>query len=182
MMNKMSILTVLVIGIAIVGLVSPVVAVPPPPGWKIQIYGAISDTGVPTNQWDVQIEKYYGGAYLPMMDPPGKVTPGTGSWANGYYETLHCTYPMAPDEISGLYKMTLWGGNNLQFQEVRYISTDQTAEYHFTCVGGNVCDCRYEWNYNRIAEIPEFSTIAIPVVSILGLLLFFNYRKRRGNK
>ena len=28
-------------------------------------------------------------------------------------------------------------------------------------------------------EIPEFSTIAIPVVSILGLLFFFNHRKRR---
>jgi len=28
-------------------------------------------------------------------------------------------------------------------------------------------------------EIPEFSTIAIPVASILGLLFFFNYRKRR---
>ena len=29
------------------------------------------------------------------------------------------------------------------------------------------------------ACIPEFSTIAIPVASILGLLFFFNYRKRR---
>ena len=29
------------------------------------------------------------------------------------------------------------------------------------------------------APIPEFSTIAIPVASILGLLFFFNYRKRR---
>ena len=28
-------------------------------------------------------------------------------------------------------------------------------------------------------EIPEFSTIALPVASILGLLFFFNYRKRR---
>ena len=27
--------------------------------------------------------------------------------------------------------------------------------------------------------VPEFSTIAIPVASILGLLFFFNYRKRR---
>ncbi|MCK4733861.1 MAG: PEF-CTERM sorting domain-containing protein [Methanophagales archaeon] len=27
--------------------------------------------------------------------------------------------------------------------------------------------------------IPEFSTIALPVASILGLLFFFNYRKRR---
>jgi len=29
-------------------------------------------------------------------------------------------------------------------------------------------------------EIPEFSTIVIPVASILGLLFFFSYRKRRG--
>jgi hypothetical protein len=28
-------------------------------------------------------------------------------------------------------------------------------------------------------EIPEFSTIALPAASILGLLFFFNYRKRR---
>ena len=27
--------------------------------------------------------------------------------------------------------------------------------------------------------IPEFSTIALPVASILGLLFFFNHRKRR---
>ena len=29
-------------------------------------------------------------------------------------------------------------------------------------------------------EIPEFSTIALPVATILGLLFFFNYRKRRN--
>ena len=29
--------------------------------------------------------------------------------------------------------------------------------------------------------IPEFSTMAIPVVSILGLLFLFNYRKQRRN-
>jgi hypothetical protein len=28
-------------------------------------------------------------------------------------------------------------------------------------------------------QVPEFSTIAVPIVSILGLLFFFNYRKRR---
>lgn len=28
-------------------------------------------------------------------------------------------------------------------------------------------------------EIPEYPTISIPVVGILGLLFFFNYRKRR---
>jgi hypothetical protein len=30
--------------------------------------------------------------------------------------------------------------------------------------------------------IPEFSTIAIPVASILGLLFFFSYRKRKEEK
>ena len=29
------------------------------------------------------------------------------------------------------------------------------------------------------APIPEFTTIAVPVAAILGLLLFFNYRKRK---
>ena len=28
-------------------------------------------------------------------------------------------------------------------------------------------------------NVPEFSTIAIPIASILGLLFFFNHRKRR---
>ena len=31
----------------------------------------------------------------------------------------------------------------------------------------------------RGTAIPEFATIAIPVATILGLLFFFNYRKRR---
>ena len=43
------------------------------------------------------------------------------------------------------------------------------------------------WNFGDIVDanicfascIPEFSTVAIPVASILGLLFFFNYRKRR---
>ncbi len=43
------------------------------------------------------------------------------------------------------------------------------------------------WDYGDIEDaeisfgtcIPEFSTIAIPIVSILGLLFFFNHRKRR---
>ena len=33
----------------------------------------------------------------------------------------------------------------------------------------------YQWDY----QIPEFATIALPVASILGLLFFFNHRKRR---
>ena len=37
----------------------------------------------------------------------------------------------------------------------------------------------YEITFPQEGVIPEFSTIAIPVATILGLLFFFNYRKRR---
>jgi len=42
-------------------------------------------------------------------------------------------------------------------------------------------DCYYKcvWDYHKTGEIPEFSTIALPIVSILGLLFFFNRRKQR---
>ena len=33
----------------------------------------------------------------------------------------------------------------------------------------------HQWNY----EIPEFTTIAIPAVAILGLFLFYSHRKRK---
>ena len=39
----------------------------------------------------------------------------------------------------------------------------------------NACKWSYTWNH----QIPEFTTIAIPVAAILGLLFFFDYRKRR---
>ena len=38
------------------------------------------------------------------------------------------------------------------------------------------CYHLYSWTNE---EIPEFSTIAIPIASILGLLFFFNHRKHR---
>ena len=31
----------------------------------------------------------------------------------------------------------------------------------------------------KLTTVPEFSTIAIPVASVLGLLFLFNYRRRR---
>ncbi|RCV65317.1 hypothetical protein C5S53_04330 [Methanophagales archaeon] len=42
-------------------------------------------------------------------------------------------------------------------------------------------DCYYKcvWDYPSTEEIPEFSTIALPIVSILGLLFFANRRKHR---
>jgi len=40
-------------------------------------------------------------------------------------------------------------------------------------------DCYYIYNWEKHGEIPEFSTIVIPIASILGLLFFFNRRKHR---
>ena len=55
-----------------------------------------------------------------------------------------------------------------------------SGEFHgpnrFTWHGGT--DCYYIYNW-KTEYIPEFSTIAIPVASILGLLFFFNRRKHR---
>ncbi len=46
------------------------------------------------------------------------------------------------------------------------------------CVSGTTTGC--EGLYCQNGEcIPEFSTIALPVASILGLLFYFNYRKRK---
>jgi len=39
--------------------------------------------------------------------------------------------------------------------------------------------CFKKWSYQWDYQIPEFATIAIPVAAILGLVLFYNYRKRK---
>jgi len=57
------------------------------------------------------------------------------------------------------------------------------VKVHFDAVGG---DGSYEPiafvppSHDVTSDIPEFSTIAIPVAMILGLLFFFNHRKKRG--
>nr|QNO57607.1 hypothetical protein LCMFKOLL_00003 [Methanosarcinales archaeon ANME-1 ERB7] len=59
-----------------------------------------------------------------------------------------------------------------------------SGEFHgpnrFTWHGHNdgTDECYYIYAWHK-QEIPEFSTIAIPVASILGLLFFFNRRKHR---
>jgi len=45
--------------------------------------------------------------------------------------------------------------------------------------GLNTAYTTFEDNNSGETEIPEFSTIALPVASIVGLLFFFNRRKRR---
>jgi hypothetical protein len=58
------------------------------------------------------------------------------------------------------------------------------TKVHFDAVGANsynVAIARNPGSHDVTYNIPEFSTIAIPVASILGLLFFFNHRKRRND-
>jgi hypothetical protein len=81
------------------------------------------------------------------------------------------------------------GLNTLTFDVSPGATTGTTfARFRFCSVsgmcssyGGNAADGEVEDYMVDIknTEIPEFSSIAIPVVGILGLMFFFNYRKRR---
>ncbi len=53
--------------------------------------------------------------------------------------------------------------------------------YAENCLAGNDwAHTAYSHDAGYYHEIPEFATIAMPVASILGLLFFFNHRKRRN--
>jgi hypothetical protein len=55
--------------------------------------------------------------------------------------------------------------------------SSETITFTATCPVGNVNSDDATFTVSTC--VPEFSTIAIPVASILGLLFFFNYRKRK---
>ncbi len=186
MMNKMSILTVLVIGIAIVGLVSPVIAGMRPCEY-VQVMGTITEDGAPAVGWDVKVEFY---DYNDINDPNddiGWVTlldrtevDSNGDYASGCYAVPPGTSggncpPLGAYENRN-YRRWIWDQNGdviIGGEERHPVCGEWTM---------GTCTCNLRWDYVSQPYIPEFSTIAIPVVSILGLLLFFNYRKRRGNK
>ena len=46
------------------------------------------------------------------------------------------------------------------------------------CWNGKIC-CFKKWSYRWDYQIPEFATIAIPAVAVLGLFLFYSHRKRK---
>jgi hypothetical protein len=66
------------------------------------------------------------------------------------------------------------------------ITTSSPIRVHFDAVGAdganNAVACNPGSEDVTYNEIPEFSTIAIPVAAIFGLLFFFNHRKRRESK
>jgi hypothetical protein len=162
MMNKMSILTVLVIGIAMAVLVSPVVAYGP--CGAVGIKGTVKDSaGNGLSGWHVHIDVHYpeyGGVWWQLID--------TDIGPSGSFQSDPLTVPCTG--VAGI------GSCEVRNYRIQLIDTEDELVYDDTINGADM------ENYVAQPYIPEFSTIAIPVVSILGLLFFFNYRKRRGNK
>ena len=70
------------------------------------------------------------------------------------------------------YTLTSDTAKDLTTLIIHYDAHNKEAESHFQSTTKNSHDSS---SYN----VPEFSTIAIPIASILGLLFFFNHRKRR---
>ena len=180
MMNKMSMLTVLVIAIAIVGLVSPVIA--GRPCYHIKVMGTIiNEDGNPAEGWRVKVNFMdYGYGWQTLVNKTTDL--------NGYYESTcsgavpcdgssNCPIPLGQCENRD-YKRWICdsGGNLLVDGEVWCPECDDWDS-------DGVCACVLGWNYDaEPEEIPEFATIAIPIVLLFGMVLFFNHRKRRGNK
>jgi hypothetical protein len=148
--------------------------------WPIQFEGTIEGVAQGTV---VSIERTVigGGGYTYTQTWSGE----TGS--TGYFKTKKVVfYPgsVSPHyPTSAFYQLYIGGvpGEGISIG-IPYDSWEIYAsdEFHgpnmFTWHGGT--DCYYIYNW-KTEYIPEFSTIAIPIASILGLLFFFNRRKHR---
>ena len=175
----MSILTVLVVGIAMAVLVSPVVAYGPCD--YVGIKGTVKDSaGNGLSGWNIHIDVQYheyGGVWWQLIDED--IGP------DGYFQSDPLAVPCEaadPAEVGGDCEVRDYR-IQLRDSEDALVYNDIINGADMVWVDcGSECCCQSEWNYVAQSYIPEFSTIAIPIVSILGLLLFFNYRKRRGNK
>jgi hypothetical protein len=134
----------------------------------------INVSGIPVGPYDGVITSN-NNALITETDPDYEY-PGHGIYKYGssthfeVVEVLNVTAGDAP----------LSAGNTLTVHV--NITSINLVKVHFDAVG-------VDSNYKAIAfvppshdvthQVPEFTTIAIPVASILGLLFFFNHRKRR---
>jgi len=181
--------------LAIAGLIAMAVFVGPAAAdGNAWIWAQKSMYGSPTDEFDTA-NNVYGRGFL-----------GDESWLGSYggrvYVVNHSdtwTNGTLLDDVSGKYETVHWveGGH---FRTLAWPKDLTPGEYDLILdlnvtghngvwtkipypgrVGQNITDPI--WYFNVTSDepepIPEFSTMAIPVVSILGLLFLFNYRKRR---
>ena len=151
--------TLLIVGLVVLSMMvvfaTPAMADEDPEGVSddpIKFYGTILDGG---SAWagTVTIQKSFGSMWWTVGSD---ATDSSGDYETAYKHVF---------TKSGTYRMKLNGN---------VVEETYLAAGDFTWEGRK--NWSKEWDYG---EIPEFSTIALPVASILGLLFFFNYRKRR---
>ena len=130
----------------------------------IIIHGTITDAnGDPVNGISVEILKNNGGNWDSMG---GAVN--TNSVGNYNTFDLHLD---ATQTRNDSYRMKV-GGNLVD--ERRIEGND------WICGFPNQPGCLFTYSYRWNYSIPEFSTIAIPVISVIGLLFVFQNKKKKA--
>ena len=102
---------------------------------------------------------------------PDVYVSGVGVDSNGKFYGTHVTNGIvdicAVSELSGVYPDSY---------DIVY---DADGDGYYNCTDTNCPDKVDKLTCQGITTVPEFATIAIPVAAILGLLFFYNYRKRK---
>ena len=132
-------------------------------GSKVRVEGQITDTssnGV--SGLNVEIERYYKTYTEQWVSLGTNITNATGGYnipSSGYKEV----YPGR----AGTYRLKI-GGTVVETKE---LTKDDWSKEMLGCNTRWVC----VWNY----QIPEFTTIAIPIVAILGLVAFYRRKQKK---
>ncbi|KAF5432903.1 hypothetical protein C5S39_02575 [Candidatus Methanophagaceae archaeon] len=99
-----------------------------------------------------------------------------GDWADSG-EQIFTDVPLTPEHNELTFDVPQGATTGTTFARFRFCSgSGMCSFYEGNAPDGEVED--YMVNIEN-TEIPEFSTIALPVAAILGLMFFFNHRKRR---
>lgn len=92
-------------------------------------------------------------------------------------EQIFTDVPLTPEHNTLTFDVPSDATTGTTFARFRFCSQlDKCKSYEGNAPKGEVED--YQVNIEN-TEIPEFSTIALPVAGILGIMFFFNHRKRR---
>ncbi|RJS71342.1 hypothetical protein CW714_05970 [Methanophagales archaeon] len=102
---------------------------------------------------------------------PDVYVSGVGVNSSGKFNGTHATNGIvdicAVSDLSGKYPDSY---------DIIY---DADGDGYYNCTAANCPDKVDKLTCQGITTVPEFATIAIPAVAILGLFLFYNYRKRK---
>ena len=90
--------------------------------------------------------------------------------SSGEYLIVHHKWMI----LKGHYAMRISSGSTSEIYE-RDIGTLVSGDW----IWGDPVRCMWNCPWSQTTDIPEFATIAIPAVAVLGLFLFFNKRKHK---